>query len=125
MNMHATSQTAGEAPEGLFGLLADRTRLRLLAVLAQAAAGERGVCVGDLVEALDLPQPTVSRHLGHLRRAGWLRASRREPWVHYALEPGAGAGRLGSFLELCRDADFERDRERLRRLERDGGCCPT
>ena len=122
--MQVVPQTGGEAPEELFGLLADRTRLRLLAVLALASDGERGVCVGDLVEALDLPQPTVSRHLGHLRRAGWLRASRREPWVHYALEPAAAAGRLPSFLELCRDADFERDRERLRRLEREGGCCP-
>jgi ArsR family transcriptional regulator len=80
--------------------------------------------VGDLVEALDLPQPTVSRHLGRLRRAGWLRASRREPWVHYALEPQAAGGRLERFLEPCRDEDFERDLARLRRLERDGGCCP-
>lgn len=117
--------TPAEAPEELFGLLADRTRLRLLAILTASGAGERGVCVGDLVEALDLPQPTVSRHLGHLRRAGWVRASRREPWVHYALDPQAAAGRLERFLELCDDADFARDRERLARLERDGGCCPT
>jgi ArsR family transcriptional regulator len=117
--------TPAEAPEELFGLLADRTRLRLLAILAASSAAERGVCVGDLVEALDLPQPTVSRHLGHLRRAGWVRASRREPWVHYALAPDAAAGRLERFLELCDDADFARDRERHARLERDGGCCPT
>lgn len=113
-----------EAPEELFGLLADRTRLRILAVLAHSTAGDRGVCVGDLVEALDLPQPTVSRHLGHLRRAGWLRASRRDPWVHYALDASAGAGKLERFLDLCVDADFARDRERLAKLERDGGCCP-
>lgn len=124
MNMHAAPPNATEAPEELFGLLADRTRLRLLALLARAEAGARGVCVGDLVEALDLPQPTVSRHLGHLRRAGWVSASRREPWVHYALDPRAAAGRLEGFLELCRDVDFERDRERLGRLARDGGCCP-
>lgn len=122
--MQVGTPPTGAAPEELFGLLADRTRLRILAVLAQAGADPRGVCVGDLVEALDLPQPTVSRHLGHLRRAGWLRASRREPWVHYALEPAAAAGRLASFLELCQEDEFERDRERLRRLERGGGCCP-
>jgi len=115
---------AAEAPEELFGLLADRTRLRILALLAGEHAGARGVCVGDLVEALDLPQPTVSRHLGHLRRAGWVHASRREPWVHYALVPQAAGGRLGQFLELCDDAEFERDRWRLERLADGGGCCP-
>ncbi|HVS17132.1 MAG TPA: metalloregulator ArsR/SmtB family transcription factor [Planctomycetota bacterium] len=116
--------TAGEAPEELFGLLADRTRLRILALLAGAEVGPRGVCVGDLVEALDLPQPTVSRHLGHLRRAGWLVASRREPWVHYTLAPDAAGGRLGQFLELCGEPEFERDRWRLGRLVESGGCCP-
>lgn len=119
--MHATRQ---EAPEELFALLADRTRLRILALLASPVVTARGVCVGDLVETLDLPQPTVSRHLGHLRRAGWLRASRREPWVHYALDAGAAGGRLEQFLGLCTDAEFERDRWRLSRLAEGGGCCP-
>lgn len=120
--MHSTSTGA---PEELFGLLADRTRLRILALLALPEVGPRGVCVGDLVEALDLPQPTVSRHLGHLRRAGWLSASRREPWVHYALLRDAAGGRLGQFLELCDDPEFGRDRWRMGQLLEGGGCCPS
>src|ERR671913_223705 len=43
----------------LFRLLSDRTRLNLLMLLAD---GERNVT--SLCEALKLPQPTVSHHLG-------------------------------------------------------------
>jgi len=53
--------------ETLFNGFADPTRLRILNLLA---AGE--LCVCDLVELLDLPQPLVSRHLAYLRaRNSW------------------------------------------------------
>lgn len=48
-----------------FRALADANRLRLLSVLMD---GEHSV--SDLVEAVDLEQPTVSRHLAVLRRQG-------------------------------------------------------
>jgi ArsR family transcriptional regulator len=67
--------------EGLFKALADDTRLRILALLA---AGE--VCVCHIHGALDLPQPTVSRHLAYLRRAGLVAARRDGLWMHYRLE---------------------------------------
>ena len=65
---------------GIYGALADATRLRILGILAD---GE--VCVGHIHEALRLPQPTVSRHLSHLRRAGLVRTRREGLWVHYQL----------------------------------------
>ena len=68
-----------EAP---FAAFADPTRLRLLNVLA---AGE--LCVCDLVELLALPQPTVSRHLGALRRAGLVEVTRAWRFAHYRLAP--------------------------------------
>src|SRR5438067_267753 len=46
----------------LFRLLADKTRLNILLLLAD---GERNVT--NLCETLRLPQPTVSHHLGLLR----------------------------------------------------------
>lgn len=68
------------APDRLFQAFADPTRLRLIGLLR---AGE--LCVCDLVEVLDAPQPTVSRHLRALRDAG-LAASRVEGrWRHYRL----------------------------------------
>src|ERR1700729_2541471 len=46
----------------LFRLLSDRTRLNILLLLG---GGERNV--GELCQMLQLPQPTVSHHLGLLR----------------------------------------------------------
>ena len=47
---------------GLFRLLSDKTRLSILMLLA---TGEKNV--GSLCVELNLPQPTVSHHLGLLR----------------------------------------------------------
>src|SRR5688572_11446497 len=66
--------------ETLFKALADRTRLRILGLLA---AGE--VCVCDIHESLGLPQPTTSRHLAYLRKAGLVSGRKQGLWVHYRL----------------------------------------
>ncbi len=70
--------------ESLFKALGDRTRLRILALLA---AGE--VCVCNIHESLSLPQPTVSRHLAYLRRTGLVQTRRDGVWMHYRLAPPA------------------------------------
>lgn len=69
-----------EALEHLFKALADRTRLRILSLLQ---AGE--ICVCDIHGSLGLPQPTVSRHLAYLRRAGLVSGRKEGLWVHYRL----------------------------------------
>jgi ArsR family transcriptional regulator len=66
--------------ETLFAGLADVTRLRILALLQ---AGE--ICVCDIHGSLDLPQPTVSRHLAYLRKAGLVVGRKDGLWVHYRL----------------------------------------
>jgi DNA-binding transcriptional ArsR family regulator len=60
-----------------FALLAEPTRRRILDLLRQDEAdgsGQRpaaaGLDVNALVEALDLPQPLVSKHLRVLRESG-------------------------------------------------------
>ena len=60
--------------------LADPTRILILYALAE---GPRNV--GDLVEALHAPQPTVSRHLKVLRERGMVSAERLGPAVQYSL----------------------------------------
>src|SRR5215216_1599114 len=59
-------KTRSPAPsvDVMFRAFSDRTRLRLLHLLAHG--GE--VCVCDLVGVLGVPQPKVSRHLAYLRR---------------------------------------------------------
>ncbi len=67
----------------VFATLADPIRLRALALIAKH--GE--LCVCEVVAALDLPQPKVSRHLAVMRDAGLLRDRRDAQWVLYALSP--------------------------------------
>lgn len=66
--------------ERVFRALADRTRLRILALLM---TGE--VCVCHIHETLRLPQPKVSRHLAYLRRTGLVATRKDGLWVHYRL----------------------------------------
>lgn len=66
--------------ETMFKALADRTRLRILGLLS---AGE--ICVCDIHGSLDLPQPTVSRHLAYLRKSGLVEWRKEGLWVHYKL----------------------------------------
>ena len=72
--------------DDLFRAFADRTRLRILNLLGQ---GE--VCAGDLVSIIGAPQPTVSRHLATLRRAGLVRVEREGTWRFYSLAAPSGA----------------------------------
>ncbi|MFN2369478.1 MAG: ArsR/SmtB family transcription factor, partial [Desulfurivibrionaceae bacterium] len=74
----------------IFKALSDETRLRILALL-----GSGELCVCDLMEALELPQSTVSRHLAYLRHAGLVADQRRGVWMFYRLEQ---AGALGDEL---------------------------
>jgi DNA-binding transcriptional ArsR family regulator len=79
----------------LFRLLSDKTRLNILLLLTK---GERNVT--NLCEALDLPQPTVSHHLGLLRMRNLISNRRNGKQVFYGLNghvvPEGGHGlRIG------------------------------
>lgn len=64
----------------LFGLLSDKTRLNILLLLSK---GERNV--SSLCEDLELPQPTVSHHLGLLRIHNLIDNRRSGKQVYYGL----------------------------------------
>jgi ArsR family transcriptional regulator, arsenate/arsenite/antimonite-responsive transcriptional repressor len=74
--------TANPPIKTIFRALSDRTRLRILNLLQD---GE--ICVCHLVAVLDSPQPTVSRHLAYLRKAGLVVARKEGLWMHYRLAP--------------------------------------
>ena len=98
--------------ETMFMALADRTRLRLLNLMAD---GE--VCVNYFTEALGESQPKVSRHLAYLRNAGLVDTRRHGKWIYYSIKrPGSDA--LGSVFDstlsaLADDAELQSDRARL------------
>jgi ArsR family transcriptional regulator len=100
--MSSRAKPADLAP--LFRALADRTRLRLLNLIAG-----REVCVCYLVEILHQSQPKISRHLAYLRKAGVVAARREGKWMHYRMErprDAASALVLDAALE-----SFKLDRE--------------
>lgn len=109
-----------ETLEGVFRALADRTRLRILALLA---GGE--VCVCEIHESLRLPQPTVSRHLAYLRNAGLVTGRKDGLWVHYSLaktdDPLVNAVLDAAAHWVQHAASTERD---VARLERRTGTRP-
>jgi ArsR family transcriptional regulator len=74
------ARAAVDELESVFKALADKTRLRILALL-----GNNEVCVCHIHDSLGLPQPTVSRHLAYLRRSGVVAARRDGVWMHYQL----------------------------------------
>ena len=91
--------SADNAPV-VFRAMADTTRLRILDVLL---GGEQ--CVTQLCQALQIPQPFCSRHLGVLRHAHLVVTHRDAQRIVYSLHPAVRA-------EL-------RNRERVLDL----GCC--
>ncbi|MDW8321907.1 MAG: metalloregulator ArsR/SmtB family transcription factor [Armatimonadota bacterium] len=103
--------------------LSDETRLRLTKVLMQ---GE--FCVCELVDALEVEQSNLSRHLAVLKNAGLVRDRRRGLWVYYTVAEEA-TEQLRGILEALGNLDTHRTRldwERLQqRLQmRVDGRCP-
>jgi ArsR family transcriptional regulator len=111
------------AVESMFRGFADRTRLRILHLLRHQ--GE--MCVGDLVATLRVPQPTASRHLAYLRRAGLVDARRDGAWKHYSLAPPrtpAQRALVASLDQFAGVPELKADQKRLRAIRAEGGCCP-
>lgn len=72
--------------------LGDATRLRILGLLADTPGGPGGeLCVCHIHASLGVSQPTVSRHLAYLRKAGLVEARRDGVWMHYRLVRPADA----------------------------------
>ncbi|MBL8148882.1 MAG: winged helix-turn-helix transcriptional regulator [Blastocatellia bacterium] len=84
--------------EEIFKALSDRTRLRILSLLQN---GE--VCVCDIHESLQIPQPKASRHLAYLKRAGLVEDRKEGLWVYYKLsQPTSDIHKtILSSLTLC------------------------
>lgn len=97
-----------------FKVLADPTRVRILELLH----GRGELSVGELVRALEQPQPKVSNHLACLRWCGFVHTRREHPSVLYRIADervldvlGLGRALLADNAEhiaLCRRIDGKR-----------------
>jgi len=112
-----------DSADAKFRAFSDPTRLRILHLLQ---GGE--LCVGDLVQIIQVPQPTASRHLAYLRRTELVTARKDGVWTYYTL--AAPHNRFHQKLLECPTHCFEEVRElktdavRAAKLRRGGGCCP-
>jgi ArsR family transcriptional regulator, arsenate/arsenite/antimonite-responsive transcriptional repressor len=108
----------------MFRAFAEPVRLRILHLLRD---GE--MCVCDLVEVLKLPQPTVSRHLSYLRRAGLVAARADASWNYYSLADAESTfhQRLLECLAVCftEVPELGADTRRARALKTRSGRCNT
>lgn len=94
----------------------ERTRLRILALLAQAE-----LTVKDLTAILGQSQPRISRHLKLLTDAGLVDRHPEGAWVFYRLtDLGAGRRLAAELLALADTGDvtLARDREQLAAVKR-------
>ena len=106
----------------MFRAFCDRARLRILNLLRD---GE--LCVGDVVESLQLPQPKVSQHLANLRKAGLVSVRKEGLWCHYSLaSPQTEFHRkllecaVTCFQEV---PEIRSDNSRAAKIRKSGGCC--
>lgn len=108
-------------PPLLFRALADRTRLRIVNLLARGS-----LCVCDIQRVLEQPQSSVSRHLALLRSSGIVRDRRDGMRTFYALTPPESPlvrGVLSAIrAHLATDGDYRADLEDLTRLRERGEC---
>lgn len=79
--------STGEAEDlaGVFKVLADPVRLRLLSMIALVPDGE--VCACDLTEPLLRSQATVSHHLSVLVKSGLIEREQRGKWAWFRIAP--------------------------------------
>ena len=105
-----TSATSATSATDLLLTVAEPTRLRILNCLAAAP-----LFVSDLQAVLDLPQPTVSRHLQVLRRVDVVRDTPIAQFVLYRLRRDLGTH--GRLLTAILDAVVREDP--VMRAERD------
>jgi ArsR family transcriptional regulator, arsenate/arsenite/antimonite-responsive transcriptional repressor len=100
----------------IYECLCDRTRLRLLNLLAQGP-----LCVCHFQEILGETQVKVSKHLSYLRTRGLVEVERHGNWMIYELPPKPSRELRANLacLQDCatEEAVFRRDLERLRKID--------
>ncbi len=104
-----------------FKALSDPTRVRILKLLLK----RKSLCVCEIMQALEMPQARISRHLAILREAGFVRDERHGLWVHYSIEDDPPTPYPREFTELLarwveRDQVIRDDARRLRKAVKMG-----
>jgi ArsR family transcriptional regulator len=99
----------------IFKSLGSANRLRIVAALSS-----RPACVCELVQALKLNQPNLSRHLRVLENAGLVESRRAGGWTDYKLIEHAGIKPIIAVVRklAATDPALKRDARALRKADR-------
>lgn len=98
-----------------FGALAQASRIAIFRLLVRV--GPRGLSAGEIAERLDIVPSTLSGHLGVLKRANLVTATRHQREIHYAANIGAVNALVGFLLSDCCDGNIGNCSEILSLLE--------
>jgi ArsR family transcriptional regulator, arsenate/arsenite/antimonite-responsive transcriptional repressor len=107
----------------MFKAFADESRIRIVNLLAN---GE--LCVCDLMNALNMGQSKISRHLAYLKNLGLVDSRQQGLWSYYSLSKPKGRfhQRLLDCLSTCFDEAMvvKKDEARLKKLRQaKAKCC--
>ncbi len=108
-----------------FATIANPIRLRCLVLVVQAEE----LCVCELMYALELSQPMVSRHLAQLRKSGLFLDRREGQWVYYRLQatlPAWAAAVIQTTVNGIKSVEpFAADQRRLLAMPNrpEAACC--
>ncbi len=103
-----------------FKALSDQTRLRIMIILYH-----HDLYVCEIAGILDLPQPKVSKHLTKLRDLGFVKDSRREKFISYALNLTDPVMKKLIEVIACnteKDRQIKMDIERIK-IRHEFACC--
>lgn len=106
------------SPLSFFKCLAEETRLKTLLLISLKTE----LCVCDLVCALNLSQPKISRHLADLRKCDIVTDQRRGRWVYYSINPALPNWAL-EVLRQTLESNPEYTQKELKFLLTSGSCC--
>ncbi len=103
--------------------LSDPNRVKIIKMLQH-----KTMCVCEMREALQIAQPSVSKHLKILEDADLVLSSKEGQWVNYYLSDGSGSPYVASLLGNLRhwledEKCIEELKVKLPDLKRENICC--
>lgn len=115
------SQMTDDQLRAVFKALADARRLAIVHML------ERGgeVCACNLLDGLDITQPTLSHHMKVLCDSGLVRCRKDSRWCYYSVDAGVARKMSAAFALLANTASDAGDGDEpagARSCARRGSC---
>ncbi len=88
----------------IFKAYADETRLKIVKLLLSEQA-KNGLCVCQILNALQMKQAAVSKALNVLKNAGVVTDTKKGLWVYYSLNNNSETSEINRIIKKGLDAD--------------------